>query len=131
MPEATATSCLPPASYVIMPPPAAPSSVCRQMTLPDFASSAIKAPIMSPTKTMPPAVGVTPDITGASALCFQATLPLSASIAVIQPAHLSCGSSWPNSCCLSGDPEYGSPGLDCSAAAFDAFNVTHQSTAPT
>src|SRR5690242_3000155 len=88
---------------------------------------------MSPTNTSPPAVDVTPLMTGLGALNFHATAPLSASVAYTQPAHVDGGSSLPNN----------SLGLDASFADHAWYmaelrvfsgacrvTVLHQSTAP-
>src|SRR6476660_7024708 len=75
---------------------------------------------MSPVKTTPPAVGVTPATTGEPASYFHLTLPVSASIAVIHPFALPT--------CFFEPPENASPGTYFTSPD---LNSAHQSTAPT
>jgi len=67
VPAMNATRCLPSTTYVITPPPGAPGRSVFQRTLPVSASNAYACSSMSPAKTRPPLVGVTPESTGALA----------------------------------------------------------------
>src|SRR5262245_61680244 len=63
LPDANARYCLPPASYVTMPPASAPPVFTLCTTSPVLLNTS-RLPARSPVNVMPPAVGVTPAITG-------------------------------------------------------------------
>src|SRR5437016_4773292 len=113
------------------PPPRAAPVESRHSTIPLLASSASTSPFRSPVKTRPPAVGVTAATMGVGDLYFQRTRPLSASTAVSQPPHFSCGSKRPKACSGSPEPDQTAPGLPLAVAAGATFTEVHQSTALT
>src|SRR4029077_7922633 len=83
---------------------------------------------MSPKNTRPPAVGVTPLISGNGALNCHFCAPVSASVAVIQPAQ-SLGSSWVPKPFVA--PLHGVPAGDFARSSTDIrCTVVHQSTSP-
>src|SRR5215469_10563797 len=101
----------------------------RHTTLPVSASSPSTSPFRSPVKTRPPAVGVTAATRGVGDLYFHRTRPVSASRAVNQPPHISCGSFRPKECWGSPDPDHAAPGLPTAEAAVATLTEEHQSAA--
>src|SRR4029077_15784898 len=123
LPDATAMYCLPPAAYVMMPPPTGPPVLNRYNTAPLRASNTTKSPVNSPVSTRLPAVVVTAATIGRVDLYFHFTAPVEASTAVSQPCAFSGGSRSVL------PPMYSLPGMyrTCS----NDENVAHQSTAGT
>src|SRR5947208_16870976 len=121
-PAATAIRCLPPAWYVITPPPTGCPVAIRRNTFPVAASNARIFPRRSPVTTSPLAVMVAPATSGAGDWYRQRTVPVSASTAVTQPLLRGSFSpkAFPN-------PRNCFPGSN-SAPLSPSFSGLHQST---